>query len=575
MMLAALLTLAACAQSDEAARLREELEKARVENFALRLRIARLEKKPDEEARLLREDGLKSALDAIRVLAIRDIAALPADRQKSFADDLVACARTSAPFVRAEAVLSLGRIPAAEPAVLEAASDASPDVRRAAATALRSGTPASLDAVVALTSDAAREVRLAALESAAAVKSDRTLAAVIRVATEDPDPGVVEKAIDILGGLAHPSAVEPIQRVLAGATSDAIRWSAINALGKLGAAQAAPAIRPYLDRARPTNLRDIAAQVLGKLRDRDSVEALTAAFRGDPETRVRTAAARSLGQIGGAAVLKDVLLPASLDERDPAMQKVAWDATLAATGDRFAELQIVVATMLDAGRRAEAEAACGKLHALKLEPAAHEAAARLEERMADASTGAKDWRASLGHLRALRVLQPSRLDVVRRVARCHRELAEHDAAQKALSDALAQAEPQSATWWELKVEQVAAREAAGAHARVIEEAFAAVSNGKPPPEAVVGALDVARRRASAALIADLSSADAAVRKRALEAVKPLGKKIVDALADALTDTSIADRSGILEAGNTITGTTVADLAKAAEIADAWRAWAKK
>jgi len=573
-MLAALLALASCAQPDDASRLREELEKARVENFALRLRVARLEKKPDEEARLLREDGLKSAYDSIRVLAIRDIATLPADRQKAFADDLVACARTSAPGVRAEAVLALGRIPAVEAAVLEAAKDASADVRRAAATALRSGTPASLDALVALTSDDSREVRLAALESAAAVKDDRTLAAVIRVATDDADPGVVEKAIDILGGLAHPTAVEPIQRVLAGATSDAIRWSAINALGKLGAVQAAPAIRPYLDRARPTNLRDIAAQVLGKFRDRDSVEALTAAFQGDPETRVRTAAARSLGQIGGAAVLKDVLLPASLDERDPAMQKVAWDAALVATGERFAELQIVVTTMLDAGRRVEAEAACGRLHALKLEPAAHDSAARLEERMADAATGAKDWRAALGHLRAIRTLQPARLDVLRRVARCHRELAEHDAAQKALADGLAQAEPQSATWWELKVEQVAALEAAGAHARVIEEAFAAVSNGKPPPEAVVGALDVARRRAAAALVAELSSADAAVRKRALESVKPLGKKIIDALADALQDTSIADRSGILEAGNAIAGTTVVDLAKAAEIAESWRAWAK-
>ncbi len=195
--------------------------------------------------------------------------------------------------------------------------------------------------------------------------------------------------------------------------------------------------------------------------------------------------------------------------------------------------------------------------------------------MADAATGAKDWRAALGHLRAIRAFQPARLDVVRRVARCHRELAEHDAAQKALSDALAQAEPQSATWWELKVEQVAALEAAGAHARVIDEAVAAVSNGKPPPEAVLGALDVARRRASAALVAELSSTDAAVRKRALEAVKPLGKKIIETLAEALTDTSIADRSGILEAGNAITSTAVTDLAKAAEIAEAWRAWAKK
>ncbi|MBI2931738.1 MAG: HEAT repeat domain-containing protein [Planctomycetes bacterium] len=556
---------------DELAR---ELENARVELFLLRLRVADLEKKPDQVTRILHEEGLASTHDAIRIRAIREIGAFPAERQKPFLDDLTNCTRAAAVPVRAEAVLLLGRIPDGEAAVLETAKDPAPEVRRAAATALRSGSSPSVELLIVLMTDPVSDVRLAALDSAGLIRTDRVVEAILRAAVEDSETAVIEKAIDILGNLSATIAVEPLQQLLSRTTNDRVRWSAISALGKIGKPEAAPAIRPFLERDQPPNLREVAAQALGKLHDGPSIPALTQVLTEDPESRVRVAAAAALGQIGDAATLRDILLPMALNEPEPSVQKASWEAALSTAGDDFEHLHLLSITMSEHGRRTEVEAVCKRLHTLKPAGSARETWLKLEERVAAELIEIRDFRGALSHLQTAHAAQPGRAELLRTIAHCHRELGEHDAAQKALAEALAATDSGSDAWWQLKVEFVRMLQDAGAHARVVEEAVTAV-NGKQAPPDIQAAIEDAGNLAKRTLIAGLCSSDEAARKRALEAAVPLGKKIIGALANALADASIPNRTGVLEAGNAITGSAHTDLAKAPEIAAEWRAWAQR
>ena len=78
---------AAADQNDEAARLRAELLKARLENLDLKLKLARLAQKPADELRIL-EEALEADLPELVAAAFRELTALPEARRRASASDV-------------------------------------------------------------------------------------------------------------------------------------------------------------------------------------------------------------------------------------------------------------------------------------------------------------------------------------------------------------------------------------------------------------------------------------------------------------------------------------------------------
>src|SRR5262245_58684045 len=67
--------------NDETRRLRDELVKARLENLSLKLRLARLAAKPDDELKIL-EEALDADLPEVVGAAFRELNGLPEERRK-------------------------------------------------------------------------------------------------------------------------------------------------------------------------------------------------------------------------------------------------------------------------------------------------------------------------------------------------------------------------------------------------------------------------------------------------------------------------------------------------------------
>ena len=436
--------------------------------------------------------------------------------------------------------------------MLSAVRDAAPEVRRAAALALR--TPDGVDALVGLLSDPVRDVRLAAVESLGAARAVRAVAPLIRLLKEEREASVLEKAIDALGSIGAPEAAEPILDLLRNASTDGLRFSTINALGKIGDARAAPLVRPFLSRAHPDPVREIAMDAAGKLKDADAIPELLKVLRDrDDKPRLRAQAARSLGLLGECTELGRI----AASETDDVVRRAAWTAALEAAGDSTAKLLGIADAMLRAGRRAEAEEACTKLHARPLDASmsVH------EELAAAAAIEARDWRAALAHL--------ARLAPDLRRARCHRELGEFDAALKVADDAATRAAKGTSEWWSGRLDRLATLESAKRHVDAVREA--SELRGKDAP-AEINAL---HHRCATAILDQATSADAEVRARALESVRGLGRAMLGPIADALeAPAKLADRPAIIEAGNAAAGTTfdpkTTDEAEIRKIAAAWR-----
>ena len=75
-----ILAAAAHPQSDDPRKLREELVKARLENLTLKLRLARLSPKTEDELKIL-EEALDADLPEVVAAAFRELTALPEDRR--------------------------------------------------------------------------------------------------------------------------------------------------------------------------------------------------------------------------------------------------------------------------------------------------------------------------------------------------------------------------------------------------------------------------------------------------------------------------------------------------------------
>ena len=537
-------------KDDEAARLRAELTQIRLENFDLKLKLARLTQKPADESRIL-EEALASDVPELQAAALRELAALPENRRKDAVPSVLARLSAGSDVFRAQAIAFLGRVPApdAEAAVLGAAADSSSIVRTAAASALKSAAGERAEkALIGLLEDRDRDVRLAAIEALGVARREGAVAPLLAILSKESDDLVLEKAVDALGVIGSPAAVESLLEFLGRTARHRIRWSCVNSLGKIGDPRAADRIRAYLDESFPLEMRQVAIEALGKLKDAAAIAPIAALLRGDREEKIRQAAAGALGLMAAADAIEPTLLPAYLADPSENVRRAVWSAMLALAGDRVASIDKIAHAMLKAGRILEADQLCTKLHAAKVDPESRATRLALEEAVGQAAFQSGDFKSALPHYRQLASLAPERAEAARRLGACYRALDDLDSCLKTLGE-LKDPEP------------------------LIEEAHT-ILLGKLPNEkrkAVEQAL-----RAGALRLTDLlATKDDAARKTALEAVRRQGRRILPSLAAEIEENPKAAPT-VFEAGSLITGIPNDPAANGGKAkAAAWRAWLEK
>ncbi len=540
-------------QADEARRLREELVRARLENLDLKLKLARLGSKPEEELRIL-EESLSSELAEVAAASFRELGALPEERRRAAVPLVISRLAAGAEPLRVQAVAFLGRAgtPEAESAVLRAARDPSSAVRKAAASALKTSPgDKPLEALVGLLADPDREVRLAAVDALGATRREAAAGPLLESLRREKDDKVLEKAVLALGAIGSPAAVDALGAAL---DREPLRWAAIDSLGRIGDARAAERLRPYLAAPFPLDVRQGAIEALGKMKDAAVLPRLAEVLRRDPEEKLRQAAAMSIGLMASADAIEATLLPAYLDEKETeGVRRAVWAAMVGLAGEAFAPNEKLVTLLLARGRRAEAEQVCSaRIHAIKPEGDLRERLIALERQVADALYEAGDPKAALAHYRHLSALASDRPEVLHRIIACARDLKDLESAAKALRDAEAKLPPETA----------------------IEEAHALLLMNPPPhPEERRKALERVLRHSALRLVQPLSGPDEAAKKAARESVLRQGRRILPALAAELEEAA-QPSAAVLEAGAAITGLPNDPLPAggARARAAAWRAW---
>jgi len=133
----------------------------------------------------------------------------------------------------------------------------------------------------------------------------------------DPVTDVRLAAVQALGGVGDPQAVEPLQKALSDGDKD-VRQAAAGALGKLGAPAVDSLIAALQDRAVAAH----AAQALGHIVDSRAVPALIAALH-DENYGILAAAVEAIGHFNGMA--REPLI-ATLHDPDRDARRAAFDA---------------------------------------------------------------------------------------------------------------------------------------------------------------------------------------------------------------------------------------------------------
>lgn len=569
------------ARGDDDAELRAELVKARLEILDLRLQIARLSGRPDDEIRAL-EEAVRSDVPEVGVAGLRELSKLPEDRRRAALPAVLARFSSAPEAVRVQAVAFLGPLlsPEAEAVVVRAASDSAAAVRLAAASALKTSTSApALAALTSLLRDRDPAVRKAALDALGVAKREAAVAPILAVLGTESDPAVREKGVDALGTIGSAAAVEPLLRLLDRAETPGLRWSCINSLGQIGDPRAAPGLRPYLDAARTVELRQVTIEALGRLRDAASIPALAAILRGDPEEKLRERAAAAVGLIAGATGVEEDLLRAYFEDGSDLVRRAAWAALAGAAGDRLDANERLVLALLGRQKRAEADALCTRLHAVKPDEGARARALAIEEKVAGAAFDAGDAKAALPHYRQMLALAPERADILRRIADCFRDLKDAESRVKTLREyetKLVKADP---VWWDVRLEILSVLEGTRDAEAAAEDAAALLALSPPPhPEDRRRTLEGSLRAATLRLIQPLAEKDATSRAMAIDAARRLGKRILPALA-AEAEAAKGAVPAVVEAANAIVqgamDPSTGDVAKLREAAAAWRQWAAR
>ncbi|HVE42583.1 MAG TPA: HEAT repeat domain-containing protein [Planctomycetota bacterium] len=537
-------------QDDEGRKLRDELVKARLENLTLKLRLARLSAKPEEELKIL-EETLDADLPELVAAAFRELTALPEDRRKEIVPAVLRRFPLARDPYRIEAVAFLGRVPSsdAETTVMKSATDPAPAVRKAVAGALKTASHAGVtETLLILFRDSDSEVRVAALDALGVAKREPAVGPLAATLPIEKDPLILERTVDALGAIGSPAATDALVQLLASTTRETIRWSCINSLGKIGDAKAGPPLLSFLEPIHPLDIRLVTIESLGKLKETSTLPRLADVLRKDPEEKLRQAAASAFGLMAGAGAIEETLLPSYLKEASEPVRRAVWTAMLALAGDAFVANEKLALAFLGTGRRSEADQICSRLHGTK--PAGELGVRRvaLEESVVREFFEANDYKNALAHCRQLAALLPERADAVRRLAFCQRELKDIDGCLKTLGD-LKDPEP------------------------LIEEATTQLQGASEERRKL---LEPIVRSAVQRLIEPLGAKDEAGRKASLDAVRRLGRRILPSLIADLED-GVRPPGPILEAGAAVTGIPV-DPAAAANgaksTAAAWRAWAE-
>src|SRR5579862_6626049 len=253
------LCAAVSSQDDDPRRLRDELVKARLENLNLKLQLARISSKPEDELRIIQE-SLESDLAEVMGAAFRELGGLSEDRRKAAVPAVLRRFPAAREAFRIEAVAFLGRVPTpeAEATVLRSATDGSAAVRKAVAGALKAASAASsVETLIRLFGDNDQAVRIAALEALGFAKNDSAVGPLASALAAEQDPLIVEKIVDALGAMGSPAATDSLVGLLSTTPRESIRWSCINSLGIIGDAKAGPRLLPFMEASQPLDVRQV------------------------------------------------------------------------------------------------------------------------------------------------------------------------------------------------------------------------------------------------------------------------------------------------------------------------------
>ncbi len=204
-----------------------------------------------------------------------------------------------------------------------------------------------------------------------AQRRDTAVPALLSV-LKDENASVRLAAVQSLGSLSDPRAVDALVQALRTDSDARVREAAAAALGEIDSPRAVPGLIAALASERVTAVRAKIAWALGEIDDTRAVEALGAAVR-DPEAEVRRQVVWALGELGSAAAVP-MLIPA-LRDSDVETRKQAASA-LGEIESRDAIDALAAATKdADAEVRKEAVSALGNIEDKRALPAL-EAAAR-------------------------------------------------------------------------------------------------------------------------------------------------------------------------------------------------------
>lgn len=552
---------------------KDDVVKLRLELLHRGLKIARLEGKPEEELRVLLDEGIASGHSEVRAAAFREISSLPEARRQAAVPEVLRRFVGARETFKVQAVGFFGRVPGAEAeaAVMRAVQDPGPAVRRAAAAALKaSPKEQALRALISLLGDEDREVRLEVLDALGASRSPTVLPPLLESLGREKDEALLEKIADALGRVGAPESVDALVRLLQQTPRDAIRWSCINSLGKIGDFRAVPPLLPFLEGPHAPLVRQVTAEALGKLKAVTALPLLSTLLRQAPEEELRRAAAASIGQMAPADAVATTLLPAYLAETSETVRAATWKAMLELAGTNYDPLEGLTLQLLDKGKREAALEVCTHIHALKLDEALRPRYLKLEEQTAGAAFDARDFKGALPHFRQAVAYAPDRPELKERMAACHRELKDHESAIKLLREAETRRKRGDPEWWKTRL-LILESVAAGRDAEpVAAEAHALLAMNPPAhPEERRKLLEQALREGALRLVRPLAEAAEPQRKALLEPVLRVGKAILTVLIAEAEGGKPAP--GVLPAGDAITG-TISDPARLKEAAAAWRAW---
>ncbi|HUU75392.1 MAG TPA: HEAT repeat domain-containing protein [Methanoregulaceae archaeon] len=163
------------------------------------------------------------------------------------------------------------------------------------------------------------KIRVLSYANVQKLKDEKNVKGLI-IAFKRRDPGVQYEAVEALGELGDPVAVDVLMEALVGDKYSGIRWKAAEALTKIGK-PAVPRLIGALDNP-DDDVRWKAAIALGEIGDPRAVEPLIALL-GDEDRFVKSRAAYALGIMGEPAISA---LISALEEKDPSLR---WGAAMA------------------------------------------------------------------------------------------------------------------------------------------------------------------------------------------------------------------------------------------------------